>query len=140
MTTATGLRSLDHSLETTICWIKELQESLDLADQQQAYSILRAVMHTLRDRLSVNEAAEFAAQLPMVLQGLYYHEWNPSATPEKIRSKADFLIRIREKLTEDYAMEEIVRAVFCLIKNKISEGEIEDVKANLPSEIKQLWE
>jgi len=34
--------------------------------RSQSYAALRSVLHTLRDRLTVDQSAQFAAQLPMV--------------------------------------------------------------------------
>ena len=36
-----------------------------------AYRVLRAVLHALRDRVTVDVAAKFAAQLPTLLRGVY---------------------------------------------------------------------
>ncbi len=44
---------------------------------------LKAVLQTLRDRITVNEAADFAAQLPTIVRGLYFEEWHPAVTPHK---------------------------------------------------------
>ena len=38
---------------------------------QQAHSVRRAVLHTLRDRLTVGGAADLGAQLPMLIRGFY---------------------------------------------------------------------
>jgi len=42
-----------------------------------------AWLHTLRDRLTVEASAHFAAQLPDLIRGVYYAGWNPSAVPQK---------------------------------------------------------
>jgi hypothetical protein len=52
------------------------------------------VLQTLRDRLTVEEAAQLAAQLPMLVRGLYYEGWNPTVVPVDMDS-ADFLARVQ---------------------------------------------
>jgi uncharacterized protein (DUF2267 family) len=137
--TTTGLRTFDHSLNTTREWLEDVREELNLPDQQEAFLVTKAVMHTLRDHLTVIQAAEFAAQLPMLLQGVYYHEWTPVGKPEKIRHKRDFINEVADKLLGKYSSEEAIEAVFKVIENRMSEGEIESVKSILPKEIKELW-
>ena len=39
------------------------------------------MLHTLRDRLTVDVAAKLAAQLPTLIRGIYYEDWDPSRTP-----------------------------------------------------------
>ncbi len=137
--TVTGIRTFDHSLTTTKEWLKDIRETLSLADEEQAFEITRAVLHTLRDRLGPQEAADFAAQLPMLMQGVYYHEWTPHDKPLKIRSREEFLQLISERLMGKYPPEEAARGVFRVLTEHVTPGEIEDVKSNLPPEIRQLW-
>ncbi|AKB78938.1 hypothetical protein MSHOH_2455 [Methanosarcina horonobensis HB-1 = JCM 15518] len=47
-------------------------ESKDRADQA-----LRATLHTLRDRLTIEEIVQLAAQLPLPIKGMYYDGWIP---------------------------------------------------------------
>ena len=45
--------------------------------RKQSYAALRAVLHRLRDRLSVDGAAHLGAQLPTLIRGVYYDGWKP---------------------------------------------------------------
>lgn len=134
-----GLRTFDHSLATTREWLDDVKEELGLRDQEQAFEATRAVLHTLRDRLTVEEATDFAAQLPMLLQGLYYHEWTPTNKPDKVRDREEFLNKIAERLMGKYPPEDAARAVFRVLTRRMTEGEINDVKGSLPDEIANLW-
>lgn len=137
--TTTGIRTFDHSLATTKDWLKDVRQELSLADQQQAFTVARAVLHTLRDRLTIEEATEFAAQLPMLLQGLYYHEWKPTDKPRKVRNKQEFLDMVAKNLTGRYSPENAAKAVFKVIGKGMTAGEVQDVKSILPVEIRDLW-
>jgi len=44
------------TLQTTHEWLRELMGVALLHNQKEAYIVLRNVLHTLRDRLPVNEA------------------------------------------------------------------------------------
>ena len=137
--TTTGVRTFDQSLETTKEWLQEVQELMGLDDEQRAFRVLRAVLQTLRDRLTIEEAAQFAAQLPMLLQGVYYHGWTPAGKPVKIRSRQEFLDRVAEGLMREHDPEEACRVVFRVLEDRMTGGEIEDVKRILPAPIRDLW-
>jgi uncharacterized protein (DUF2267 family) len=137
--TITGLRTFDHSLATTKEWLKDVQEEMGLSDMQQAFEITRAVLQTLRDRLTVEEAAHFASQLPMLLQGVYYHDWMPAGKPLKIRTRQQFFEMVAEKMMGKYPPEEATKAVLYVLERRMSPGEMEDIKSMMPSDIKELW-
>jgi len=137
--TTTGVRTFDQSLETTREWLQDVQEQMELDDEQRAFRVMRAVLQTLRDRLTVEEAAQFAAQLPMLLQGVYYHGWTPAGKPAKIRSRAEFLDKVAEGLLRQHDPEEACHVVFRVLERRMPGGEIEDVKRILPASIRDLW-
>jgi uncharacterized protein (DUF2267 family) len=139
MVATTGVRTFDQSLETSREWLREVQELMGLDDEQRAFRVMRAVLQTLRDRLTVEETAQFAAQLPVFLLGVYYHGWTPAGKPIKIRSRQEFLDRVAEGLMREHDPEEACRAVFQVLQERMPGGEIEDVKRILPEAIRDLW-
>src|SRR5205085_622817 len=83
-------------------------------DRHRAYHALRAVLHCLRDRLTVDEAAQLGDQLPMLVRGIYYEAWHPAGKPEKIRSREEFLAKIHTHFPKARPInpEDAARAVF----------------------------
>jgi uncharacterized protein (DUF2267 family) len=136
----TGLEVFDETVQKTNAWLKEVMQALAY-DRHTAYQILRAVLHCLRDRLTIDEAAHLGAQLPMLVRGIYYEGWDPTGKPEKIRSRDEFLARIGAHLpnAEPIDPEVAARTVFRVLENHVSPGEIRDVIATLPQEIRALW-
>lgn len=138
----TGFDVFDRTVQKTNVILGELGEALHMDDPHDVYLSLRAVLHALRDRLHPAEAAHLAAQLPMLLKGVYFDGWNPSAPPEKIRDRQEFLDGIRETLRSRMPTadaERITRAVFELLTKHVSEGEIEQVVGGLPAALAELW-
>jgi uncharacterized protein (DUF2267 family) len=125
----------------TNTWIKELTVELGWDDRQRAYHALGAVLHALRDRLTVVEAADLGAQLPLLIRGLYYEGWNPNGKPIKERRREDFLAHIAAAFRSDAATfpESIAWAVFKVLERHVSAGELRDVRHVLPAPIRSLW-
>jgi uncharacterized protein (DUF2267 family) len=138
---ATGLSVFDSTIEKTNIWLNDILDRLGWQDRQRAYHALRAVLHALRDRLTVTEAADLAAQLPLLIRGIYFEGWHPSGKPIKERKKEDFLAHIRAEFRNDpdIDLEDVTRAVFRVLAKHVSVGEIDDVKQMLPAEIRELW-
>lgn len=137
----TAISAFESTLQTTNEWLRELNEKMGRDDPQQAYRILRAVLMALRDRLTVEEATDLGAQLPMLVRGVYYEGFNPSKNPTRERNKEAFLSHVAENLADlaDGDPEHATRAVFQLLAQHITGGEIEHVKANLPADVQTLW-
>jgi uncharacterized protein (DUF2267 family) len=138
---ATGLEVFDSTLQKTNVWLDDLMDALGTRNRRRAYDALRGTLHALRDRLPIDEAAQLAAQFPMLVRGFYYEGWDPTGKPLKIRDKESFLLRIEEAVPADSLpdSEEIARAVFSVLADHISSGEMEDVRHLLPKPLQELW-
>jgi uncharacterized protein (DUF2267 family) len=136
-----GLEVIDHSVQLTHEWINELADVLDWADQRQVLQLLRSVLTGIRDHLPHEESAGFAAQLPILLRGMYYEGWRPATTPEKDRSKESFVGKVQKNIKMDleYGGEEDIASVMRFLSGKVSAGEISDVRSALPPKIRSLW-
>jgi uncharacterized protein (DUF2267 family) len=131
----------DTTLQKTNHWLMEIMDELQWDDPHKAYLVLRSVLHALRDRLPVAEAVDFGAQLPMLIRGIYYEGWSLADKPLKIRTQSDFFSHICSEVGNacDFDPEQATRAVFKVISQKITSGEIRDVMQNMPRALKELW-
>ena len=135
----TGLEAFDTTLQKTQAWLKEVMVELEWEDRHKAYLALRTVLHALRDRLTVEEAVQLGAQLPMLIRGFYYDGWKPTGKPVKERHQ--FFTQIAHAFSNDLSVvpHTIAHAVFTVLAQHISEGEIADIKQMLPADIRDLW-
>lgn len=136
-----GLEGLDHTVQLTRIWINDLDKLVGWGNKSRSYRLLKAVLHAVRDWLPVNESADLAAQMPTLLRGVYYDQWRPAITPVKERGRTTFLARIEQSFAADPLENptQAVMAVFQLLSNKISAGEISDVRHALQAELRNLW-
>lgn len=131
----------ESAIHRSNAWLNELAGELGW-DVNGSLLALRCVLHALRDRLPPNEAVDLAAQLPLIIKGVYFDGWNPSATPVRARSKEEFLALVRKPLERGAPgadAERVTRAVFKLIASHVSEGELRDVRGVMPGELVELW-
>lgn len=138
---ATGLAVFDKTLHETNGWLKELMARLGINDREQAYSILRATLHAVRDRIGPENAVHLGAQLPILLRGVYYEGWHPAGCPTKERHKDEFLKHAHREMAGIVASdtELAVRAVFEVMWERIDQGEIAKLLRILPKELRELW-
>jgi uncharacterized protein (DUF2267 family) len=131
MSTIGSAESFDHTVQLRFGW----------NNKPRAYRLLKAVFHALRDWLALNQSAAFAAQLPGLLRGFYYEQWRPSITPVKKRSKMDFIAHINDSFKVDPLANpaQAIIPVLELLSEKITPGEIKNVRHMLPEDLRNLW-
>jgi uncharacterized protein (DUF2267 family) len=131
---------IDRSVQQTRQWLKILSEEKHLGDENQAYAALRAVLHHLRDRLTVDEAAHLGAQLPTFVRGVYYEAWHPAGTPTKDRREEEFLDAIRDELKAHPEIDprRALIEVFALLERELDHGELKQVLNMLPGEVRDV--
>lgn len=134
------LAIVERSVEKTHIWLNEIAAELGVQDRQYAYRALRAVLHTLRDRLTVDVAAKLAAQLPTLIRGIYYEDWDPSRTPLPIHEVEAFLDHVvaEGRMAGETEASLAVTAVTRVLREHVTPGEIDDVLAILPDRLKPL--
>jgi uncharacterized protein (DUF2267 family) len=140
--TTTGLDVFDTTVQQTNRWLNEIGQEMHSEDRHKAYLALRGTLHALRDHLVIDESAQLAAQLPLLIRGIYFEGWNPTPKPSHDRSRKTFLERVDGALTRGQPgifPEVAARAVFRTIANHISPGEVNQVRQSLPREIRDLW-
>jgi uncharacterized protein (DUF2267 family) len=137
------LEILGRSTQATHIWVKQASEELKWNDERRSFLALRAVLHALRDRLTIEEAVQLGAQLPTFIRGSYYDGWRPKKTPVRDSTRYGFLGQIQAAFakTHDPHVDavHIARAIFRLLSRKVSEGEINDLRSTLPRDVRDLW-
>jgi uncharacterized protein (DUF2267 family) len=136
---ATGLAVFDETVQKTNTWLKEIAQVLGCV-RHRAYTALRAVLHCLHDRLTIDEAAQLGDQLPTPVRGIYFKALHPAGKPAKIRSREDFLVRAETHLTNSpIEPEDATHAVFQVLEKHVSPDKVRGVIQVLPKEIRTLW-
>jgi uncharacterized protein (DUF2267 family) len=134
-----GLETIESTTQKTHEWIARIAEGLHM-QKRDAYKSLRAVLQTLRDRLPLDLAVHFGAQLPMLVRGLYYEGWEPTKVPIKM-SREEFLTVVQSRIVADRVIDpiETVQNVLRVVASHTGNGELEKVMHSFPHDMQSLF-
>jgi uncharacterized protein (DUF2267 family) len=138
--TQTAIPMFTQAAQQAQQWVNEVAADLGW-NERRAYHLLRSVLHTLRDFLSPEEMADLAAQLPVLVRGIYFEGWKPQESPVWERKKDDFVERVTNEFTPDtlFDPDGAIAVVFALLDRHISHGEIVQVRNSMKKSLRQLW-
>jgi uncharacterized protein (DUF2267 family) len=127
------------AMQTYAAFMREVQEHVPVP-RDEAERIVLAVIGTLEQRLISTEATDLEAQLPSLLQDLLQASYEPTGRRPRDIDKKSFIATIADRLEiSPEQAEEWARGVFRTLENRVSAGEIEQVKNMLPEDIRALW-
>ena len=119
-------------------FIAQVQRRAELNTKDDAVLATRATLETLGERLEGGEPKDLAAQLPPEIAIYLEQPFAGSGVPFTLD---DFFMRVAER--EGTALAEAsfhARVVLGLIAEVVTMGEIENVRAQLPADLRQLFE
>lgn len=133
---------VERSAEAAHVWYRDAATELGTEDLHYAGRALRAVLHALRDRLTVEEAAQLAAQLPTLIRGIYYEQWKPGGAKHLAHDVDAFLehVAAEGQMAGETEASLAVAAIARVLHQHVSEGELADVLAILPAKLRPLFQ
>lgn len=139
---------LEKHVHETHSYINQLAEDLGHPREKQRVMIIwRAVMHTVRDRISISESLDLISPLPIILKGIYTTGWKYSDKPPldyqsieqmKTKVKAHQNRYGEEEFNWKKPTEDIISITLNSLKRYFSEGQMNHIRGQLPSEVKSL--
>jgi uncharacterized protein (DUF2267 family) len=130
-------------------FINELSRNLGHENNKaQVGILLRSVLHELRDCLSIAQSLSLISQLPMFLKAMYVEQWKYSEHPPRIKTLEEFANRVeaeQKKFGErqfdwkESTIDLVSTVLNTLYKKYLAEGQIEDMRAELGGELKNLF-
>jgi uncharacterized protein (DUF2267 family) len=136
---ATGLDVFDKTVQTTNRWLDEISEALG-PDRKLAWKVLSVVLHKLRDRMPADLAAHLGAELPLLVRGAYYDQFEPAKQPTDWNLDR-FTEEVAEGLSGDRPANprKAIRAVFSVLSRHVPRGQIAKVQQALPQDMRASW-
>ncbi len=126
-------------------FLKKYTKELNLENTDQAGRVLSSILHGLREVISKEESLQLIAQFPMFLKAVYVNGWT-SHKKGKIKTMTEFidLVRKYDGITSihdfgsDDLAEKYIDLTFILLRKYISLGELEDIRTELPKDLKSM--
>ena len=118
-----GLVAIDLTVEQTDRWLDELIAEVGWPDRNQAFVGMTAVLQTIRDRLSVDDAIALAVELPALLRGVFLEDWQPSQQSPRVFTRREFLRGVSARLASAGIREDpesITQAVFRVLARNLA--------------------
>ena len=111
-----NLGVFDKTQQKTAHWIEGVARYMGSNDMERSYHILRSVLHAVRDRLPPDEA-------------------------ERYRHKREFFDHIAADVPglDEVQRERAVSAVFTVLNQALTGGEVKQVRHCLPPELREIW-
>ncbi len=112
----------------------------------KAGSIMRAVLHALRNRLTHEESFQLLAQLPMALKGMYVDGWKYDKDFNRINHVNDFVeeVRLEDEGLSGYDFDnyskamDAVAVLFKALNYYVSENEMNAIMGVMPTALKKF--
>lgn len=130
-------------------YLKELMVELGHEnDPDQTIRLLRAVLHSIRDRISIPESLDLLSQLPMMLKAIYVEQWTYHEKPpldfNDVEGFTEAVEKEQSKLGErkfdwNEPTEDLIKIVLASLRKYLSDGQAIHVLEQMPKEVRALF-
>lgn len=129
-------------------FINELAEKLNHPeDTIRAARKLKAVLHSLRNHLTVEESVQLLSQLPMFMKAIFVDKWTFHHKAKRIKHLDDFYKEVQNTIKETSQLDfphlndasEATSVILFMLKRYVSEGEMEDIRSIMPKNLKVMF-
>jgi uncharacterized protein (DUF2267 family) len=137
---AANLDVFEKTLQTTNIWLDEIVATLG-PDRRVAWKVLSVVLHKLRDRLPAELSAHLSAELPLLVRGVYYDQFEPDKLPTRW-DYDEFVSEVSKWLSDTRPVDPdlAIRAVFTILSRHLPHGQISKVQNALPEGLRSVWQ
>lgn len=128
-------------------FLKDLAKELGYPeDTNKASRVLKSILYALRNQLTVEESVQLMAQFPLFLKAVYVENWSLRKQDNKPRNMTEFIHEIKKinkqtaqhDFKTDDDVDNAIAVVFMSLRKYVSLGELEDIKAVLPKDLKLI--
>lgn len=130
--------AFNHALYTANMWLSDMNSAFGTRDRRYTQRTLRAWLHTLRDRLTVDAVVKFGQQLPELLRGIYYDGWEPNKAPIKYDVDQYLLRFATEAFIPLTQVASTAATITDVVASHMSPGQVAETLAELPRDLRAV--
>lgn len=106
----------------------------------RSYAIVRGVLHTFRDHLTVNQALRFADLLPAVLRALFVEDWHPAQEPPPFPDRAGLIAEVKShRRHHNLASDTSINDVATALRKNVDIVEFDRLLSTFPPAAQAYW-
>jgi uncharacterized protein (DUF2267 family) len=135
---STRAAPVEHATQVAHIWVRDVARVFDTDDQLFAYRALRSWLHCLRDRLTVEAAARFAAQLPDLVRGIWFDGWTPARVPRDYGRDGYVERFAAEASISPHDVPKAAAAVTTAVSGHVTPGQLGKAFDQLPADLRAL--
>ncbi len=131
----------DTTMHNTQVWFDQIKVEMNCDDNCRSYRAMRMVIHALPYRLSVTEAADPWAKLPVLVRGIFNRRWSPFRKSDKAIDGEEFLSGVENVFAIGLGVhpERVICAALGVLQSHVTTDESVGMKNLLPVPKRQLW-
>ena len=144
-----ALHYFDKHLHEVNGFIEELASNLGHPEEKtQTIRLLKATLHTIRDRIHFGESLDLISQFPMILKALYVEGWKYHEKPpldfDDIEGFKNEVKNLQDRMGEQSfdwpePTEDLIKIVMSSLQKYISDGQAVHVLSQMPKEVQKLF-
>ncbi|MFR9802344.1 DUF2267 domain-containing protein [Pseudonocardia sp. RS010] len=133
-----GVVALAEAERIALEWVDTVAEALGTTDRDHAYRLLRAWLRAVRDRLEIDGAAHLAAQLPLLLRGVWFDGWRPAQVPVRYGPEDLVAVVSREARVAPSEARRAIPLVTRALDRRWATEQTDHLLAQLPGSLREL--
>jgi uncharacterized protein (DUF2267 family) len=138
---AFGVQRVKERIMSTLTFYRRVIDETGETNREVVKRGTAAVFHALRDRITPEEAEQAVAQLPRDLKRLWEEGDEPGRKPVKLNRREFYdRVKLEAQLASIREARLLTLGVFAALKAQLSPGEGDDIWAQLPRDLKEVWE
>lgn len=121
-------------------FLADAKERADLVTRNQTFTMVEAVFHVFRRRLTLEQGLRFALLLPPVLRALFIDGWTAEDAPRPFGDRETLTREVQAfRGNHNFAPDTAITVVAAAVRAVVDGDDLDAVLAGLPPAARDFW-